>query len=83
MRLWVVVIGRVGVFKEVFLELNLLKDCVNCNDWGYYKCKIIYIVGNLFLIVILVFVFMDLVGRYMNIIGNVFVSMFYIEIEIL
>ncbi|XP_065942987.1 uncharacterized protein [Magallana gigas] len=39
--------GRVGASKEASLELNLSKDRVNCNDWGYYKCKITYTVGNL------------------------------------
>lgn len=53
--------GRVGVSKEASLELNLSKDRVNCNDWGYYKCKITYTVGNLSSTATSASVLMDLV----------------------
>lgn len=81
MRPRAVATGRVGVSKEASLELNLSKDRVNCNDWGYYKCKITYTVGNLSSTATSASVLMDLVGRYMNITGNVFVT-FDIETEI-
>lgn len=74
--------GRVGVSKEAFLDLRVSTDSVNCNDWGYYKCKITYTEsGNLSSTATSASILMDLVGRYMNSTGNLLVT-FHIDTEI-
>lgn len=41
-----VVKGEAGFAKVAFLEAIVSQNQVNCNEWGYYKCKITYYDGN-------------------------------------
>lgn len=41
-----VVKGEAGFAKAAFLEAIVSQNQVNCNEWGYYKCKITYYDGN-------------------------------------